>query len=1053
MGKVIKAVAVGAIEVVTGVVLVATGNPVGVSLIVAGGLSMAQGVVGLLSSVEQKGVTGTLTSPLASLPIVYGKARLACRMADLRAVAPGNEYVYWVGAICHGSSDGGGIWSIDDIYFDGNRVWEFATGWTDSKYAGRVWFRVYYGTTEQAVDSELLARWPTEWPTTSQGRYVAYLSISFLYDQELFPQGMPNVTVDVQGGRCVDPRDIKTVSAATPSGLNLTLTVANHGLQQNDRVRIQRYTPDDPGIACEGFAKVVSVTDANTVVVSKTIVSGSYVANSCGVGKSTYSTNPIVCTFEYMTSPLYGPRGGVPWYEMDLAEWATYAAVCDTVTEYPDDIYWPADGPLFDCNGQVENSFLSDEIIKQLLSSCRGQLVFQNGKWRPFIRRAQTVSNPFVLNEDVIAGGFQLAWPGADSAPNSMRGRFINTQGFMPVQGLTKQAMPWFADEKIWPRPTTQPNPMLVDDNNVPSERQMEYPFTCNPYILEWIMMAECREARLGPLVAVTCFEAALACQVGDIVQVVHPTPGWTLASQAYFWVLALGLRADSLVEMVLMPYSSAAYALDALDAHDVPPLNTDLPNALEKPPAPTDVTLTCDATTALRLPGGQLQQRMKATWTAAANYPYVNHYEFWGYRNSEAPVLLGEALKDDTEFYFPVGHDELWSVQATTVSTLGGTSLPSTVATLSTPVLNVETTGDNVLVNGDGQQSAAGDDAAGWVQQQGAHLVVATDKAKYGDRCLKIDSTGVEQISYSYQTQAIAAAGEIWEAFGWVHVGGGLGGSGEGAGVTLDTVSPGSALIVMDGIGLYTDAGGNSGRCVYVPRTDTSNEWQFLRLIVRTQVAATLRCILSIGYATGCSGVAWFDGFVLRRLSPAIAKGGTKGEWLIDDNGSIYVPDTETVKVGEQGAPSVLTKTLRLPASLFIPTASGALYSLDGGEVLVATGSAGFGTLTASCPVVLPRGTTITGIRMKGWKNNTLDTVDVSLYESATPGSPTLKGTASLSVNDTWTVVENLSLDVPIGDQSYFLYASLSHQSAPADAKLAWAEVIYDMPSYDKGI
>lgn len=1065
--KVIKAIAIGAIVVGTGVVIAAlsVGTPaIAVNLIVSGGLMVAQGITGLLTSVERKGIEGSLTSPLASLPIVYGEARLAPRMVELRSRAPDNDLVYWVGAICHGSSDGSGIESIDRIFFDGNIVWQAEGNWTDPKYAGKVTFALYKGTRDQAYHYGLHTDFPSEWPSTSNGWYVCYLVIQYAYDQELFPQGMPGITVDVHGGRCVDPRDIKTITAiAAPSGGFTDLTVPNHGLQATDWIRIQRYEPASPGRLIEGFYPVSSLPDSNTVRIVSS-VTGTYVANSLGMGRSVFTRNPMACVFEYMTSPLYGPRGGIPWSEMNIAEFATFAAHCATDVAYSSGaIDWPTHGPRFECNGQADNAFLSDEIIKQLLSSCRGQLVFQNGKWRPFIRRTQTISNPFILDESVIAGAFNLAWPGAESAPNSMRGRFINTQAFAGVQGITFQAKPWFADEKVWPRPTTQPNPMLVLDNNVPSERQQEYPFTCNPYMVELIMMAECREARLAPLISCACYESALACQVGDVVQVVHPTPGYTIDSLAYFWVLGMGLRQDSLVEVVLMPYADAAYAEDALDAHPVPPLNTVLPDATGKPPIPTGMALLCDATTALRLPSGELQNRIKVTFDAS-DYVFLNHYEFWGNRPGEAIHLLGEALKGDTEFYFPVGADETWSVQMTAVSTLSISSLPNTALQISTPVLGVETVSDNVLLNGDGQGSPAGSDAAEWNYGIGANLKVVSDKAKYGDRSLCFDSTGVVQRSYSSQGVTVAA-GEVWEGYGWVHVGGGLGGTGEGAGFYLDCANGGvySALTVLDHIGSYLDAGGASGRMVYTPRTDVSGEWQFLRLIVKTTAAGILRFLPAIGYNTGCSGKAWFDGLVLHRMAPAVTEGGSWAAGSIDANGNLYVPSTSDILVGSGGTPSgSKSKTVRYPAALLVKQAGGnanvnAAYLYDGTQIPVVpvwfisdhwfSGGVDNSHYAFTGFLFLPKGVRIAAIRLSGGCSGT-NATDVTSLQLQKDGAALLTATIPHSTSSEGVVAA--TGDQPVGDQQYALGLRLSVSAGtvgnPFKSWATWFEIDYTL-------
>ena len=78
--------------------------------------------------------------------------------------------------------------------------------------------KVYLGTVDQDADPLMQAAFPPGfWTAQHRGRGVAYIAAQFLFDENAFPNGPPNITATVRGARCYDPRDGATRFTTNPA--------------------------------------------------------------------------------------------------------------------------------------------------------------------------------------------------------------------------------------------------------------------------------------------------------------------------------------------------------------------------------------------------------------------------------------------------------------------------------------------------------------------------------------------------------------------------------------------------------------------------------------------------------------------------------------------------------------------------------------------------------------------------------------------------------------------------------------------------------------------
>lgn len=117
----------------------------------------------------------------------------------------------------------------DQVTFHGGTVGrevQIVYQWTRSVSLARV--RKYLGTSSQAADPGMMAALPGIWTSDHRGRGIAYLVVELDYDPDTFPGGLENVSAEVRGLKCYDPRTEETEWSQNPAVL--AYNYAKHAL-------------------------------------------------------------------------------------------------------------------------------------------------------------------------------------------------------------------------------------------------------------------------------------------------------------------------------------------------------------------------------------------------------------------------------------------------------------------------------------------------------------------------------------------------------------------------------------------------------------------------------------------------------------------------------------------------------------------------------------------------------------------------------------------------------------------------------------------------------
>ncbi len=379
-----------------------------------------------------------------------------------------------------------------------------------------------------------------------------------------------------------------------------------------------------------------------------------------------WSDNPVLHIWDWLTSNKYGLR--LPASALNNQSFIDAANYADELVTIPGATThkrflgggaFPTDGDPID-------------VLKQLLSGCRAELVPVGAEYKIVIRQS-TTAETFELNEDNIIGGWEFFRGGTREIPNQISVSYVDPDlNYQP-------------NTVLYPEPGAA-NGFLTADNNYLNQHHIELPLTDDEYRAQQIGQTLLKELREDAGCVVTANREALKLEPGDVVKLTHPTPGWTSKE---FWVIALAITQDHNVRLLLREYDVTVYTLDPLNTKDTPP-GTDLPDPTSVI-APTGFTATSGAGNALNTQDGLIVPRVLLTWTKSTD-PFLKHYEIRHKRSGDSdwsPNAL--AQKDDVQMYvWPLDNGVLYDFNIRAVNTFGvkGTQITAqnTVTTSELP-------------------------------------------------------------------------------------------------------------------------------------------------------------------------------------------------------------------------------------------------------------------------------------------------------------------------------------------------------------------------------
>jgi len=166
--------------------------------------------------------------PTVSRKIVYGQVRVSGPILYM-TTTQANANLRLVVALA-----GHEVEAVGDIYLDDNLVLgesDPGTVVTSGRFSNHARFHRWTGSPDQLADSFLVTESGGQWTEAHRLRGVAYLYASLAWSQDVYPNGLPNISAVVKGRKVYDPRTL-TTAYSTNAALCIRdyLTDAKYGL-------------------------------------------------------------------------------------------------------------------------------------------------------------------------------------------------------------------------------------------------------------------------------------------------------------------------------------------------------------------------------------------------------------------------------------------------------------------------------------------------------------------------------------------------------------------------------------------------------------------------------------------------------------------------------------------------------------------------------------------------------------------------------------------------------------------------------------------------------
>jgi len=316
------------------------------------------------------------------------------------------------------------------------------------------------------------------------------------------------------------------------------------------------------------------------------------------IGLTSFSSNPALCIRDYLLS-AYGL--GATLDEIDEASFIAAANLCDEPVQAA-----AITQPRYALHGVVSSETAPREVLGAMLSTCGGQLIFTDGRYR------------------LKAASFEV--PSRIISADDLRGA-VSIQTRLPRRELFNRVSGVIADAQMLYTPTEYPavasTYFRARDGGDELSFRLDLGFTTDRLQAQRLAKMALMRSRQAISVALPCKPACMGVAVGDVVSLTLDALGWQLKP---FRVVGWGMTPELGVDLQLQEDAASSYAWEADDAvDDAPDSSLSLLGSMA---APTGLEVT---STAAIQPDGTTHPAAQLSWhpiTSALVTSYEVHYQ-----------------------------------------------------------------------------------------------------------------------------------------------------------------------------------------------------------------------------------------------------------------------------------------------------------------------------------------------------------------------------------------------------------------------------------------
>ena len=159
---------------------------------------------------QMRGTTVTTRDAAGPRKIIYGQARVGGNVVFIAHSGDDNKYLHL--AVVFATHY---INSYEEVWFNDNKIWTASGGFQSDWGTYVTMDTTKLGTAAQSASSILTPI--TEWTSDHKLSGIAYIAFKLEWNQDKFPQGVPNITAVIKGKRVFDPRTNVTAYSTNPA--------------------------------------------------------------------------------------------------------------------------------------------------------------------------------------------------------------------------------------------------------------------------------------------------------------------------------------------------------------------------------------------------------------------------------------------------------------------------------------------------------------------------------------------------------------------------------------------------------------------------------------------------------------------------------------------------------------------------------------------------------------------------------------------------------------------------------------------------------------------
>ena len=489
------------------------------------------------------------TGAVNAIPVIYGQRRVGGTRVFIDTTND-NKNLHLVFAMAEGqvagitwiyiNSEPAALYDPTSAY---NGAYKNELGTPDtagfryrSKFTGKLTARWRDGSDTQDAITYLTTALPSKWTTDHKCSGVAILYVELIYNTEVYANGLPQITADLKGKKVVDTWDGTWTSTDydNPAWVlfdYLTNTRYGKGIDKNmlDKdsfIATKNYCNELVTMTTKKNATGTSGTNTLTVSSSSTglaagqtlqVISGTGIPSNTKITAVTdvyNSTTKIVDTTLTLDKTLTANYSGE--FEVNISQ-KRYIA-----------------------NGHIDTAKTIIDNVKDILTSMNAFMVQSGGKYRVRCNKEETTPAQFEFNEDNITGSWDIQLGSKTNRFNQVKITYFEPEN--NYQGnifLVKDAT------------------YLANDNNQVYERELVLPLTCDYARAAYVGRIVMNQSRFQTTISFNAVQTAMVVEVGDVVKVSHPVPGW---NNKLFRVMNMTLQPLGDVRIVAVEYDPLVY-------------------------------------------------------------------------------------------------------------------------------------------------------------------------------------------------------------------------------------------------------------------------------------------------------------------------------------------------------------------------------------------------------------------------------------------------------------------------------------------------------------